>query len=142
VGLYKRVYSSTKPLKREYSSPKPLRRVYFSPTPLRRVYSSPKPLRRVYFSPKPLIRVYSSHIIAGCMEGAAADSIFRSFSDLVRQLWYQDISGAGGQIQAFIFIFGYSWSKVGLHKGFPRMYYTWGGSRRLLLKTRPQWSEI
>jgi len=62
VGLYKRVYSSTKPLKREYSSPKPLRRVYFSPTPLRRVYSSPKPLRRVYFSPETLnTRILLSH---------------------------------------------------------------------------------
>ena len=33
-------------------------------------------------------------------------------------------------------------SKVELHKGFPLLYYTWGGSCRLILKIRPQWSEI
>ena len=37
---------------------------------------------------------------------------------------------------------GYLMVKVGLRKGFPLMYYTCGGSRRLLFKIRPQWSEI
>jgi hypothetical protein len=33
-------------------------------------------------------------------------------------------------------------TNLGLHKGFPSMYCTCGGSCRLLLKIRPQWSEI
>jgi hypothetical protein len=57
---------------------------------------------------------------------------------------------AGGQIydkiQVFMFIFCYLWSKFGLHKGFPRchtrMYYTWGGSRHLLLKTTTSESAV
>jgi hypothetical protein len=32
--------------------------------------------------------------------------------------------------------------KFGLHMGFPMMYHTCGASCRLLLKIRPQWSEI
>jgi hypothetical protein len=41
-----------------------------------------------------------------------------------------------------VFKFRYSWFgyvivKFGLHKGYPLLYYTWGGSRRLLLKMRP-----
>jgi len=52
-----------------------------------------------------------------------------------------DFSGAGGQNQVFMVKFGYLMVKVGLHKGFPLMYSTRGGSRRLL-KIRPQWSEI
>jgi hypothetical protein len=35
-------------------------------------------------------------------EGASEDSRYRSFSDPVRLFWYQDFSGAGGQIQVFI----------------------------------------
>jgi hypothetical protein len=38
----------------------------------------------------------------GANEGAAADSIFCSFSDPVRLFWYQDFRGATVQIQAFI----------------------------------------
>jgi hypothetical protein len=33
---------------------------------------------------------------------AAADRIFRSFSDPVLLFWYQDFTGAGGQIQVFM----------------------------------------
>jgi hypothetical protein len=61
---------------------------------------------------------------------------FRAF----RIRWY--FSGAGGQIQVFMVKFGYVMRKFGLHKGYPLLYYTRGGSRRLILKIRPQWSEI
>jgi len=53
--------------------------------------------------------------------------------------WYQDFSGAGGQNQVFMIKVWYLMVKVGLHKGFPLMYCTRGGSRRLLLKIGPQW---
>jgi hypothetical protein len=36
------------------------------------------------------------------IEGAAADRIFRSFSDPVLLFWHQDFSGATVGIQAFI----------------------------------------
>ena len=80
-------------------------------------------------------------VLEALREGAAADRIFRTCSDPILLFWYQDFSGAGGQNQVFMVKFGYLMVKVGLHKGFPLMYSTRGGSRRLL-KIRPQWSEI
>ena len=38
--------------------------------------------------------------------------------------------------------FGYVMLKFGLHKGYTLLYYTRGGSCRLILKIRSQWSEI
>jgi hypothetical protein len=86
-------------------------------------------------------------VLEALREGAAADRIFRTCSDPILLFWYQDFSGAGGQNQVFMvkfgyLMFGYLMVKVGLPKGFPLMYCTRGGSRRLLLKIRPQWSEI
>jgi hypothetical protein len=52
---------------------------------------------------------------------------------------YPDFSGAGGQNPVFMIKVWYLMVKVGLHKGFPLMYCTRGGSRRLLLKIGPQW---
>ena len=62
--------------------------------------------------------------------------IFRTCSDPVLVFWY--FSGAGGQ----------NLRKSGIHdqrfdgQSFPLMYCTRGGSRRLILKICPQWSEI
>jgi hypothetical protein len=38
--------------------------------------------------------------------------------------------------------FWYVMVKVGLNKGYPLLYCTRGGNRRLILKMRLQWSEI
>ena len=77
------------------------------------------------------------------LDASAADIIFPGFSGFpVLLFWYQDFSGAGGQIQVFMVKFGYMMRKFGLHKGYPLLYYTRGGSRRLILKIRPQWSEV
>jgi hypothetical protein len=81
-------------------------------------------------------------LVPAVLERWAADRIFRTCSDPVLLLWYQDFSEAGDQNQVFMVKFGYLMVKGGLHKGFPLMHCTRGGGRRLLLKIRPQWSEI
>jgi len=66
------------------------------------------------------------------VRGRQRTYIFRTCSDPVLL-----ISGSGGQIQVFMIKVWYLMVKVGLHKGFPLMYCTRGGSRSLILKIRP-----
>jgi hypothetical protein len=46
------------------------------------------------------------------------------------------------RVVQFMRKFGCVMRKVGLPKDYPLLYYTRGGSCRLILKIRPQWSEI
>ena len=74
-------------------------------------------------------------LIFARVDGRLSMATFPGFSDPLL-LW------SGCQIQVFMVKFGYVMRKFGLHKGYPLVYYTRGGSRRLILKMRPQWSEI
>ncbi len=63
-------------------------------------------------------------------------------SDPVRLFWYQDFSGRLFKFRQSSEVRKLRCSIFELHKGFPLVCYRRGGSCRLLLKIRPQWSEI
>ena len=65
------------------------------------------------------------------MQRAEEGAFFSGGSEIQR--------GANGFL---IIKFGYLMIKFGLHKGYPLLYCTRGGNRRLILKMRLQWSEI
>jgi len=73
--------------------------------------------------------------------GCSGQNISQLFGPVLL-FWYQGFSGAGGQIQVFRVKFGYVMIKFGLHMGYPLLYYTRGGSRRLILQIRPKGSDI
>jgi hypothetical protein len=75
-------------------------------------------------------------------EGASTDIYIPLLFGQVLLFWYQDFSGAVDKFRYSSAVRKKWWTKLARHKVFPLMYYTRGGSRHLLFKIRPQWSEI